>query len=273
VRVREEVQALPRRFAASERLTVEKPTRALPGHAIHVVAAAVLDARGRVLIAQRPKGKHLAGLWEFPGGKVEPGEGRVEALRRELDEELGIAIDTPRPLLRLRHSYSYGDVLLDVWVVRRYRGEPHGLDGQALRWCSRAALRTVGLLPADRPIIAALRLPERLRVGETRYYWISAFADFMAGSTEGAARAKDAGGSKDAGSTGGFRVLRGVSCRNAVEARAAVSGGADFVALNEPVEAGELATLCESVPAPVFARGLPLARAWSLGASGVNALG
>jgi 8-oxo-dGTP diphosphatase len=69
-----------------------------------VVAAAVIDARGRVLIAQRPAGKHLAGMWEFPGGKVEPGEARADALRRELEEEIGIVIEKPRPLLRLRHT-------------------------------------------------------------------------------------------------------------------------------------------------------------------------
>ena len=255
LRLGQEIQALPRRSAASERLTIERSSRALPGRAIHVVAAAVIDARGRVLIAQRPPGKHLAGMWEFPGGKVEPGEARVDALRRELEEEIGIIIGRPRPLLRLTHTYSYGDVLLDVWIVRRYRGRPRSLDGQALRWCSRASLGTAGLLPADRPIIGALRLPERLRVYETPYYRIRDFGEF---------RARRADGSE---------VLRGASCRTAVEARAAASGGADFVALNEPVEATELADLCEIVPVPVFARGLPLGRAWTLGASGVNALG
>jgi 8-oxo-dGTP diphosphatase len=148
------------------------------------VAAAVLDARGRVLIAQRPAGKHLAGMWEFPGGKVEPGEARIDALRRELTEEIGITIETPRPLIRLEHAYSYGEVLLDVWVVRHYRGEPRGLDGQALRWCSRAALGAAGLLPADRPIIGALRLPERLRVRETEYYRIREFCALRAPRAE-----------------------------------------------------------------------------------------
>jgi len=95
---------------------------------IHVVAAAVIDLRGRVLIAQRPAGKHLAGGWEFPGGKLEPGEDRRLGLARELREELGISIATPRPLIRVRHSYDYGDVLIDMWVVRRYSGEPRGLD-------------------------------------------------------------------------------------------------------------------------------------------------
>jgi mutator protein MutT len=220
----------------------------------------VIDARGRVLIAQRPAGKHLAGLWEFPGGKVEPGETRVDALRRELQEEIGIAIEQPRPLLRLRHRYSYGDVLLDVWVVRRYHGEPRGLDGQSLRWCSRSSLPTAGLLPADRPIIGALRLPERLRVVETPYYRVHGFEDFMARQSQ---RSQPEGGGP----------LRGVSCRHADDACAAIDAGANFVVLNEPIEPTELANLCETVPAPVYARGMPLGRAWSLGASGVNALG
>jgi mutator protein MutT len=243
LRLGQEIQALSRRSTASERLT------------IHVAAAAVLDARGRVLIAQRPAGKHLAGMWEFPGGKVEPGEARVDALRRELEEEIGISIGMPRPLLRLRHAYSYGEVLLDVWVVRHYRGEPRSLDGQALRWCSRASLGTAELLPADRPIIGALRLPERLRVRDTPHYHIHEFSAFRARRPEGTP------------------ALRGVSCGSVDQARAAVKGGAGFVALRERLGEAEITGLCESVPVPVFARGLSLARAWELGASGVNALG
>src|SRR5882672_9525110 len=129
---------------------------------IHVVAAAVTDQQGRVLIAQRPPGKHLAGMWEIPGGKLEPGEGRGHGLARELREELGIEIRDPRPLIRVRHTYPYGEVLIDMWVVSRYSGEPKGLDGQALRWCHPDELATADLLPADRPIVRALRLPERL---------------------------------------------------------------------------------------------------------------
>jgi mutator protein MutT len=255
LRFGQEVQALPRRVATSERLTIEQSSRALEGPAIHVVAAAVIDARGRVLIAQRPAGKHLAGMWEFPGGKVEPGEARVDALRRELEEEIGIVIEMPRPLLRLTHTYSYGEVLLDVWVVRRYRGTPRSLDGQALRWCSRASLGTAGLLPADRPIVGALRLPERLRLKDTRHYRIRDFAHFEAERSDGT------------------EVLRGVSCRTAGEARAAVKGGADFVALRESLDTAELEALCAAVPAPLFVRGVSLRRAWGLGASGLNALG
>ena len=172
LRVGQEVQALSRRLAASERLT-ESPSSAAHGlPAIHVAAAVLIDRRGRILIAQRPAGKHLAGSWEFPGGKIEPGETRTTALARELKEELGVTIERPRPLLRLRHAYPYGEVLLDVWVVRRYRGEPRGLDGQALQWCSHRELSDAELLPADRPIVEALRLPERLRHAASPFYEI-----------------------------------------------------------------------------------------------------
>ncbi len=124
---------------------------------IHVVAAAIFDAAGRVLIAQRPPGKHLSGGWEFPGGKLEPGEAREEGLARELREELGIAIQSPQPLIQVSHSYPSRDVLLDVWVVKNFSGEPRGLDGQALRWCALQELDQVELLPADGPIVEALR--------------------------------------------------------------------------------------------------------------------
>jgi mutator protein MutT len=264
VRLGQEVQALSRRFAASERLTIERSGREGADAAIHVVAAAVIDGRGRVLIAQRPAGKHLAGMWEFPGGKVEPGETRVGALERELREEIGIGIERPRPLLRVRHAYSYGEVLLDVWSVRRYRGEPRSLDGQALRWCSRSSLGTAGLLPADRPIIGALRLPERLTVRDTRYYRLHDFEDFLASRAVGA--------TSPGPGPGAAAPLRGALCRTGREARAAGDGGADFVALREPLEGGELAALCEALPMPVFAAGLTPGQAWTLGASGVNAI-
>ena len=148
-------------------------SRDVPRPFIHVVAAAVIDGEGRVLIAQRPAGKHLAGGWEFPGGKLEPGEERLAGLARELREELGITITTPRPLIRVRHAYPSREVLLDTWVVRRYSGEPHGLDGQALRWCTQDELATADLLPADKPIVAVLRLPERLTQISTPFYDVS----------------------------------------------------------------------------------------------------
>jgi mutator protein MutT len=226
----------------------------VPERAVHVAAAVVIDRRGRVLIAERPAGKHLAGAWEFPGGKIEPGETPRQGLARELEEEVGITILHPRPLMRLRHAYPTGEVLLDVWVVRRYRGEPQGLDGQKLRWCDRAALTHAQLLPADRPILAALRLPERLRRSATRWYAVDALEVFVGRRPAVAGR------------------LQGVLCDDVHEAQTAAAAGAHFLAVRTPLPPGELAALCEHVPVPVFAPGVSLERAWAQGASGINAL-
>jgi 8-oxo-dGTP diphosphatase len=121
-----------------------------------VVAAAIFDAAGKVLIAERPAGKHMAGRWEFPGGKVAAGESEEAALVRELEEELGIAVTGARPMMRLTHRYPDRDVELSLWVVEGYRGEPRALDGQRLKWVERAQLGREDILEADRPFVAAL---------------------------------------------------------------------------------------------------------------------
>jgi len=223
--------------------------------ALHVAAAVVIDRRGRVLIAQRPAGKHMAGAWEFPGGKIEPGETRRQGLARELAEEVGITIEHPRPLMRLEHAYPGRAVLLDVFVVRRYHGKPRSLDGQALRWCDRKALREARLLPADRPILAALRLPERLRRRSTACYTVE---DFEAFSRRSRLQRTPR--------------LQGVLCADAREAEAAAAAGAQFLALCAKLAGAQLAALCERVRVPVFVRGLALERAWEQGASGINAV-
>ncbi len=123
---------------------------------MRVVAAVLRDARGRILLAQRPPGKHMAGYWEFPGGKIAPGESSVAALTRELAEELGIALRRCHPLLQLRHDYGDRVVELEVFLVDDYGGEPSGLEGQGLQWVAAAELSAVELLPADRPIVEAL---------------------------------------------------------------------------------------------------------------------
>ena len=123
---------------------------------IHVVAGALFDASGRVLIAQRPPGKHMAGGWEFPGGKVEQGEEPFAALKRELHEELGIDVHEAAPLIAYEHQYPHRRVLLDLWVVTRYCGEPQPLDAPALQWVAVDELESAGLLEADRPMIGAL---------------------------------------------------------------------------------------------------------------------
>ena len=131
-------------------MTVSLPAATL------VVAAAIFDTSGRVLIAERPAGKHMAGRWEFPGGKVAPGESEEDALARELEEELGIECVDARPMMRLLHRYPDRAVELSMWRVERYRGEPRALDGQRLKWVERAQLGREDILEADRPFVAAL---------------------------------------------------------------------------------------------------------------------
>jgi 8-oxo-dGTP diphosphatase len=115
-----------------------------------------------VLIAERPRGKHLAGRWEFPGGKVLPGESEAAALARELDEELGIAVLASRPFMRLSHTYADREVELSMWIVERFEGVPRSLDRQQLKWVAPARLTEEDILEADRPFIQALqRLPPR----------------------------------------------------------------------------------------------------------------
>ncbi|WP_430388196.1 Nudix family hydrolase [Dyella sp. 20L07] len=130
--------------------------------AMHVMAGVMIDAQGRVLLAQRPPGKHLAGLWEFPGGKLEEGETPTAGLARELHEELGVeAAFAEEPLIRVPWLYGERALLLDAWIVRRWQGEPSSLEGQALQWCEPRSVDLSLLAPADRPILRALQLPPR----------------------------------------------------------------------------------------------------------------
>ena len=218
----------------------------------HVVAAAVIDDAGRVLIAQRPPGKHLAGSWEFPGGKLQVGEERRAGLARELREELGITLsESPRPLIRVRHRYDYGEVLIDMWVVRQYSGQPQGLEGQSVRWCNLDELKSVQLLPADAPIVAALRLPEKLSQASTSHYYVL-------------------GRSAEADTAG---RLRGVWCDGFADALAASDAGANYLVLRAELSHAEIRSLCELVPIPVYVPGLGVKEAWELGATGVVEIG
>jgi 8-oxo-dGTP diphosphatase len=122
-----------------------------------VVAAALYDGAGRVLIAQRPPGSHQAGRWEFPGGKVAHGESEGAALARELREELGVEVQACRPFMRLEHRYPDRHVELSLWIVERFGGSPRALDGQQLRWVAPQLLGHEDLLEADRPFVEALR--------------------------------------------------------------------------------------------------------------------
>ncbi len=123
-----------------------------------VVACALIDPDGRVLIAQRPEGKKMAGLWEFPGGKIEPGERPEATLIRELREELGIEVQEAclAPLTFASHAYEDFTLLMPLWVCRRWSGTPRGVEGQALKWVSPKRLREFPMPPADEPLIPAL---------------------------------------------------------------------------------------------------------------------
>jgi 8-oxo-dGTP diphosphatase len=123
-----------------------------------VVACALVDADGRVLLSQRPEGKALAGLWEFPGGKLDPGERPEAALIRELREELGIEVAAPclAPLVFASHAYPDFHLLMPLYVCRRWEGAPMSREGQALKWVRPGKLRDYPMPPADEPLIPAL---------------------------------------------------------------------------------------------------------------------
>ena len=131
---------------------------------VHVVAGVLRDREGRILLTQRPAGKHLAGLWEFPGGKCEPGEAAPAALRRELREELGIETGAAQKLIALPWRYVEKSILLDVYNVLDFSGTPHGHEGQQLRWVASRELRDIAMPPADRPVISALQLPRHYAI-------------------------------------------------------------------------------------------------------------
>lgn len=124
-----------------------------------VAACALVDTDGRILLAQRPEGKSLAGLWEFPGGKVEVGETPEETLVRELEEELGIITRIPclAPLTFASHSYDSFHLLMPLFICRRYDGFAHGREGQAVKWVRPQALRDYPMPPADEPLIPFLQ--------------------------------------------------------------------------------------------------------------------
>jgi 8-oxo-dGTP diphosphatase len=132
---------------------------------LHVVAGVLRDARGRLLLAQRSPGREDGGRWEFPGGKREPGESNAAALRRELAEELGIDAQRTRPLLSLPQAQPHRRLWLHALEVEHWSGELRALEAQRLRWQAPQVINAAGLVPADRPILSALREPAE--------YWIT----------------------------------------------------------------------------------------------------
>lgn len=124
-----------------------------------VAAAALVDADGRVLICRRPEGKQLAGLWEFPGGKVEPGETPEAALIRELDEELGIEVSLAclAPFVFASHAYEGFHLLMPLYLLRRWEGEVRAREHPEIAWVKPNRLRDYPMPPADVPLIAYLQ--------------------------------------------------------------------------------------------------------------------
>ncbi|HWU33867.1 MAG TPA: Nudix family hydrolase [Methylovorus sp.] len=126
---------------------------------VHAAVAVLVREDGQVLLAQRPEGKPWAGWWEFPGGKIEQGESVLQALKREIEEELGTEIVEAYPWITRRFAYPERTVQLHFYLVRRWLGEPHGREGQALSWQQPSAVNVGPLLPANEPLLRMLSLP------------------------------------------------------------------------------------------------------------------
>ncbi|HED16395.1 MAG TPA: Nudix family hydrolase [Gammaproteobacteria bacterium] len=128
------------------------------GTPVHVAAGVLTDRQGRILVSRRAPDAHQGGLWEFPGGKREANESAYQALVRELHEELGIYVESARPLISIKHDYHDRCIILDVWQILRYHGEPEGQEGQPLQWLAADRLTTLNMPAADKPVINAIRL-------------------------------------------------------------------------------------------------------------------
>jgi 8-oxo-dGTP diphosphatase len=152
---------------------------------IEVAAAVIQRLDGRFLLAQRPQGKVYAGYWEFPGGKVEPGEPAAAALGRELHEELGIEVERAYPWITREYVYPHGHVRLNFFRVTRWRGEPHPREEQAIAWQSPGAATVQPMLPANAPVLASLLLPFEYAVTDAARYGVAAMLEKLRARLEG----------------------------------------------------------------------------------------
>ncbi len=128
---------------------------------LHVVVGVIYNSKDEVLITRRLEHVHQGDLWEFPGGKIESGETALEALSRELEEEIDITVQQARPLIRITHSYPDQTVLLDVWQIEKWHGKPYGCEGQKITWCLPNSLANKQFPVANIPIITAIKLPTK----------------------------------------------------------------------------------------------------------------
>lgn len=140
---------------------------------IEVAAAVIQRPDGAFLLAQRPAGKVYAGYWEFPGGKIEPGEAAEKALARELNEELGIEVAHAYPWITRVYTYPHGTVRLQFFRIVAWRNEPHPLEDQAISWQACGAPLAAPMLPANAPVLAALALPTEYAVTDTRRFGLA----------------------------------------------------------------------------------------------------
>jgi 8-oxo-dGTP diphosphatase len=145
--------------------------------ALEVAAAVIQRPDGSFLLAQRPHGKVYAGYWEFPGGKVEPGEPPVDALARELHEELGIDVETAYPWITRVFTYPHATVRLNFFRVTRWRGEPHPKEDQAIAWQRRGATMASPMLPANAPVLASLALPAEYAITDATKWGTAVMLD------------------------------------------------------------------------------------------------
>ncbi|MGE0482805.1 MAG: Nudix family hydrolase [Gammaproteobacteria bacterium] len=156
---------------------------------VHVAAGVIRRRDGAILLSLRPRHAHQGGLWEFPGGKLEERETTSMALARELGEELGIRLGETVPLIRVNHDYPDKRVLLDVLEVRTWEGEPHGREGQEVRWVMPTALDAYRFPAANLPVITAARLPSfAIRADFSRACDVAGLAAALARSVEAGTR-------------------------------------------------------------------------------------
>lgn len=131
---------------------------------VHVAVAVMQDIDGQYLISKRPKDSHQGGLWEFPGGKVENEETVVDALKRELFEEIGVSLTQATPLIQVHHDYTDKSVLLDVWCINAFSGEAFGKEGQEIRWINKNDFFSYDFPTANLPIINTIQLPDKYMI-------------------------------------------------------------------------------------------------------------
>jgi len=199
---------------------------------VEVVAGVIQDARGRILLARRTAGRDLAGLWEFPGGKREPGESAEAALVRELHEELGIDVEVGPAVITVPQVYPHKRLRLDVRRVRDWRGAARGREGQALAWVPPHKLASYAMPPADRPVVAALGQPAEYLVtpapGADDERWLRSLKEALAG---GVRRVQLRGGTGE-GKGWPALVERAVQLCHGAGAQALVNDDAELAALH-----------------------------------------